>query len=72
MPNGFKPKIRESKLRSGVNLVGALKRKGLKQGLGLSGTNKFCTTVNGSVGLPAVLKNWPSLFVSVYIPNNTP
>ena len=31
MPNGFN---RERKLRSGVNLVGALKRKGLKQGLG--------------------------------------
>jgi len=32
-PKGVKPKMRERKLRSGVNQQGALKQKSLKQGL---------------------------------------
>jgi hypothetical protein len=40
---GIKPKMRERKLRSGVNWQGALKQNGIKQGLGvveLSGASR--------------------------------
>ena len=34
-PKGIKPKMREHKLGNDVNWQGVLKRKGLKQGLGV-------------------------------------
>jgi len=34
-PKGIKPKMREHKLGNGVNWQGVLKRKGVKQGLGV-------------------------------------
>ena len=39
-PKGVKPKRRERRLRSGVNWQGALKQKGVKQGLGVLPSEK--------------------------------
>jgi hypothetical protein len=47
-PKGVKPKMRENKLRSGVNWQGTLEQKGVKQGLvvfNYFGTRTFKTLV---------------------------
>jgi hypothetical protein len=49
-PESVKPKIRGHKLRQNVNLQGALKQKGVKQGLGvLCWENWPCHTLENDI-----------------------
>ena len=49
-PKDIKQKMRENKLRTGVNQKGALKQKGIKQGLGV---------FNSSIMILLLKENWP-------------
>lgn len=53
-PKGIKPKMREHKLRTGVNWKGALKQKGIKQ----TGIKQGLGVFNSSIMILLLKENW--------------